>query len=244
MTAALIACGHGTRSEAGRATIDALRDRIAVRAAEIPVVEAYVDVHGPDIGAVAAEPRRHGAVIVPLLLSTGFHTAVDIARAAAATPSPVAVAGALGPHPLLADVLVDRVVVAGAGVRWPLVIAAAGSSDERAADDVAAMRELVAARWRGPVTVGYAAAMTPSVAEAVAAAAAGGSPVAVATYLLAPGYFADLVARAGGTVTSAPLGADDRVAAVAVQRYAEALASSAAGASGASGPVASGAAAG
>lgn len=223
MTATLIACAHGTRSPAGRTTIDALRAQIASLVPGTPVAEAYVDVHGPELGPVAALPRAAGAVIVPLLLSTGFHTEVDIRRAAGAAPTPVTVARALGPHPLLADVLVDRAVAAGAAPGGPLVIAAAGSSNARAADDVEAMRALVAARWEGPVTVGYVSAMTPSVADAVIAAAADGAPVAVATYLLAPGYFADLVAAAGGSVTSAPLGADDRVARVAAQRYAEAL---------------------
>ena len=48
--------------------------------------------------------------------------------------------------------------------------------------------------------------------------------VAVATYLLAPGAFADHVRRvAAGHSVSAPLGADPRIAALALQRYDEAL---------------------
>lgn len=224
MNVPLIACAHGTRSAAGRATVDALRGRIQSIARDLPVVEAYVDVHGPELDTVAADPHPHGAVIVPLLLSTGFHTDVDIRRAAARQG--LRVAGALGPHPLLADVLVERTIAAGADPSWPLVLAAAGSTNARAAADIEAMRRLVAKRWRGPVTVGFAAAMSPTVADAVAAAGAGGRPVAVGTYLLAPGYFADLVARAGATVTGAPLGDDARVATVAFERYSAGLASS------------------
>ncbi|GAA3904677.1 sirohydrochlorin chelatase [Microbacterium invictum] len=224
MTATLIACAHGTRSEQGRASIDALRARIAALVPDVPVAEAYVDVHGPELDDVASAPRAQGAVIVPLLLSTGFHTEVDIRRAALAGTN-VSVARALGPHPLLADVLADRALAAGADPTWPLVIAAAGSSDARARDDVDAIRALVEERWEGPVTVGFVAAMAPTVSEAVASAAAHGGPVAVATYLLAPGHFADLVAGTGGAVTSAPLGDDPRIARVAVQRYAEALGS-------------------
>ncbi|MGV9193256.1 sirohydrochlorin chelatase [Microbacterium sp. MC2] len=220
MTGPLIACAHGTHSAAGRAAVDAVRERIQAMAAHLPVLEAYVDVHGPDLDAVAAHPAARGGVIVPLLLSTGFHTEVDIRRAAAT--GGLRVARPLGPHPLLADVLVDRVVAAGADRAWPLVVAAAGSRRAAAADDVAALRALVAQRWAGPVTVGFVSAMTPTVAEAVARARVGGAAVAVAPYLLAPGHFADLVAQAGGTITGAPLGDDPRVAAVALERYAEA----------------------
>jgi sirohydrochlorin ferrochelatase len=49
--------------------------------------------------------------------------------------------------------------------------------------------------------------------------------VAVATYLLAPGFFADRVRRlAGDRFVSAPLGADPRIAALALNRYDQARA--------------------
>ena len=222
MTATLIACAHGTHSHAGRATIDALRSRIALLLPDVTVAEAYVDVQEPAVDAVVEARGSGEAVIVPLLLSTGFHTVVYLPRAAG---DYVAVARPLGPHPLLADVLIDRVRAAGAVSTWPLVIAAAGSSDARAAVDVEATRALVAQAWDGPVTVGYVSAMSPRVGDAVARARGDGGPVAVATYLLAPGYFADLVAQAGGDLTGAPLGDDARVAEVARQRYVAAVGS-------------------
>jgi hypothetical protein len=46
---------------------------------------------------------------------------------------------------------------------------------------------------------------------------------AVASYLLAPGHFADLVAGCDAPVVSAPIGADPRVAEVAMSRYDAAL---------------------
>ena len=239
MTATLIACAHGTRSSVGQQSVNELRALVQELAPDVRVVEAYVDVHGPELDVVAAAEAaaalEEGAptVIVPLLLSTGFHTEVDIQRAAADAGGDVRVAGSLGPHPLLAEILVDRVLEAGGDLSWPLVIAAAGSSNARAADDIEAIRQLVAELWRGPVTVGFAAAMTPTVAEAVDAAIEAAEesspgqrqPVAVATYMLAPGYFSDLVAQTAATITSAPLGPDVRVAQVALQRYAEALVS-------------------
>ena len=42
--------------------------------------EAYVDVESPSVDdAAAALPKDEPCVIVPILLSTGFHTQVDCA---------------------------------------------------------------------------------------------------------------------------------------------------------------------
>ena len=44
------------------------------------------------------------------------------------------------------------------------------------------------------------------------------------SYVLAPGFFADLVAEAGADFATAPLGADPRVAQVVVERFQTAFA--------------------
>jgi hypothetical protein len=48
--------------------------------------------------------------------------------------------------------------------------------------------------------------------------------VAIASYLLAPGYFADVLAAAGADIVTAPLAPDVRVAAIIAERYAAASA--------------------
>src|SRR3546814_1126421 len=79
-----------------------------------------------------------------------------------------------------------------------VVLAAAGSSDPAAAVDVEHMRLLLQERLDVPVTVGYAAGAQPRIADAVAQArAAGATRVVAASYVLAPGYFADVVRHAG-----------------------------------------------
>ena len=78
----LIACSHGTSSPDGRTAIRSLIDEVRVLLPGVDVREAFVDVQEPSIDdVVAALPPGRSAVIVPLLLSTGFHTGVDIARA-------------------------------------------------------------------------------------------------------------------------------------------------------------------
>ncbi len=111
-----------------------------------------------------------------------------------------------------------------------VVLASAGSS--RPAANAAIAR--IAARWQAArgwraVVPAYAAASAPTPGQAVAALLRDGAPcVLVATYLLAPGVFADQVAaaalRAGAAGVSGALGAAPEVAELILLRYASALA--------------------
>ena len=231
---ALVAASHGTSSPEGRAAVAALVD--AVRGASdaaTEVLDAFVDVQQPDVPSVLDGLDERQAVIVPLLLSAGYHVHVDLAdeaRGRAAT-----VTGALGPDDRLVDVLVARLVEAG--LRWDdrVVLATAGSSDARAVDDCRDMGRRLAERLGRRVAVGFLSAARPSVAEAVANPRATHpvSRVVVASYLLAPGYFHDLAAAAGGDITTAPLLRADAappagLVDLVLDRYAEAALSPAA----------------
>jgi sirohydrochlorin ferrochelatase len=220
----LVACAHGTRNPTGRRLIAELA--LAARALRpgLTTTAAFVDVQPPTIVDVVAELSSAGraAVVVPLLLSGGYHVHVDIAGAVADSPGTIA-ARPLGPDPRLAEVLHDRLTEAGADPRDPLtavVLAAAGSSDVRAVADVENTADLLQRTWAGPVTTGYGSAATPTVPDAVAAARrAGAERVVVAAYLLAPGHFHDKLAGAGADQVTAPLLPDERIAAVLLDRY-------------------------
>jgi sirohydrochlorin ferrochelatase len=178
------------------------------------------------VAGLAAAGQR--AVVVPLLLSGGYHVHVDIAGAVDGAAGAVA-ARPLGPDPRLAAVLSDRLVEAGADPgdsRTAVVLAAAGSSDRRAVADVEHTAELLQRSWAGPVTTGYGSAARPTVPDAVTAAReTGAQRVVVASYLLAPGHFHDKLAGAGADLVTAPLLPDDRIAAVLLDRYDAALGS-------------------
>jgi sirohydrochlorin ferrochelatase len=220
----LVACAHGTRNPTGRRLIAELA--LAARALRpgLTTTAAFVDVQPPTVVDVVAELSAAGrpAVVVPLLLSGGYHVHVDIAGAVAASPGTVA-ARPLGPDPRLVEVLHDRLVSAGADPSDPqtaVVVAAAGSSDTRAVADVENTADLLQRTWAGPVTTGYGSAALPAVPDAVAAARrAGAERVVVASYLLAPGHFHDKLAGAGADLLTAPLLPDDRIAAVLLDRY-------------------------
>jgi sirohydrochlorin ferrochelatase len=236
----LVGCSHGTRLPAGRRTMALLRLAIAKARPGIEVRAAHVDVHKPALDDVVQRFAAQGrlVVVVPLLLSTGYHVRVDIARAVAAagpaaeaaglpTGGPRAVAAAaLGPDPVLVRVLQQRLTEAGAGPDDPVVLAAAGSSDPRASADVdqivAALAELRAA----PVSVGFLASAEPTVADAVALARHEhpGRQLAVATYLLAPGFFSGRLDAAGADRVAAPLAPHPDLADLALTRFDQALA--------------------
>ncbi len=209
----LLACSHGTSSPAGQRSVAALVEAVAARRPDVLVRGGFVDVQQPDVEASldALEPARP-VTIVPLLLSAGYHVHVDLAEAAdAAAPRPVAVTGALGPDVRLARILAARLDIAGLRATDAVVLAAAGSSDANAVRDCERMGHLLAAEIGRPVTVAFVSAAKPRVPVAVLAAreAAGSDRVVVSTFLLAPGYFADLARQmalsAGAAVVSDPL---------------------------------------
>ena len=104
------------------------------------------------------------------------------------------------------------------------MLAVAGSSDDRANADCREMGRMLAERLSREVTVGFLAAADPRLGVAVAEARGSGRRVAVANYLLAPGYFHDLAVRlADGEPVARPLLDDDEPAAslvdLVVERY-------------------------
>ena len=213
----LVLCAHGTRSAEGQ---DAVRRVVRAVASQTdqPVCDAYVDVHGPRLGAVL----RPGDTVVPLLLTAGHHTLVDIA-AAAATVGRVRVAPPLGPSPLLVDLLADRLETAGSGKGDAVVLAVAGSSRDESVAPVERTRAALAAVTGADVRVGHGAARAPSVPDAVAAArAAGAGRVVVAAYLLAAGHFHSRLLEAGADAVAAPLVStgqvDDRLVRLVLHR--------------------------
>lgn len=221
MTIDLIAAAHGTADPRGIAVVHELVREMARQRPDIPMSLGFVDVDVPAlpglVGRVMADAGE--AVVVPLLLSSGYHVHVDIAAEATRYPSRVHAVPALGPDPVLADIMADHL---GDLRRIDhVVLAAAGSSDPRALADCVETAHLLSRRIDRPVEVGYVSGAGEHLTSVLARTP---GRVAVATYLLAPGFFADKIRRlAGGRHASAPLGADPRLATLALTRYQAAL---------------------
>jgi sirohydrochlorin ferrochelatase len=213
----LLLASHGSRDPVAQravlALVAAVTRKLATLSPSTPVDDCFIDVQQPDVPQclAAAEPGR-ATVIVPLLISAGYHVRFDLANAVTgAAPRPVAVTPALGPDTRLAGILAERLAQSGLRPEDTVILAAAGSSDANAVADCHTAGEQLAALLGRSVTVAFIAAAQPSLPDAVTAARAAtpAARVVVASYLLAPGTFAAMARRAGADIVSAALLTED-----------------------------------
>ncbi|WP_031159020.1 sirohydrochlorin chelatase [Streptomyces durhamensis] len=228
---ALVLVAHGSRDPRALDTVRTLRDRVRELRPGLAVHLGHIELNAPLLPDTLTALGDAPAVLVPLLLSRGYHVRHDIPEMAAAARAGTRVAAPLGPHPLLTETLYDRLVEAG----WPtamdpaarrasaVVLAAAGSRDPDSATDTRRTARLLADRLGVPVVPAYASAAAPTVPAAVRALAARGRHrVAIASYLTAPGRFAAQCAQAAPWIAAAPLGAHPAMARLVLHRYDEA----------------------
>ncbi len=230
----LVAVAHGSKDPRASATVAELAAVARERSPGLDLRTAFLG-HAPPslpqvLGTIGADRE---ITVLPLLLTAAYHSKADIPRMLARLPRPGVSYGApLGPHPLLLNALDRRLAEADHGAhqnpeQTAVVIAAAGSSDPEANATIARL----AAQWQAragwyAVRPAYASAAEPSPATAVAGLLRNGAPrVAVATYLLAPGLFADRIRQAalaaGAAAVSPALGACAEVADVLLDRFTE-----------------------
>ncbi|MEV0825305.1 sirohydrochlorin chelatase [Nonomuraea rubra] len=223
MTPALVLAAHGTRSPEGERTLSALAATVRRARPGQRVELSYLEISSPLLAEVL--PAVPGpVVVVPLLLAGGYHVHIDLPEVLAEHRPDAVVAGWLGPHRLLTSALARKLARAGLRSTDAVLLGAAGSSDPSALADVRAAAHLLAVRLARPVTAAFASAGTPSLEEAMERL--GSTPaarVAIASYVLAPGFFHDRLASVGAGLVSDPLGADPDVAALIWHRYDQAL---------------------
>ncbi|HEX3825410.1 MAG TPA: CbiX/SirB N-terminal domain-containing protein [Mycobacteriales bacterium] len=205
MTTDLVLAAHGSADPGFNAVLESLAGQLAQRRPDIDVAVGYLG-HGSPLDEVA----RRDSVVVPVFLSRGFHVRRDVPRKTAGS----IIAAAVGPDRRIAEILARRLREAG----WsdgPVVLAAAGSANPAAIADVRRAARDLAGRLGVNVSAGFLSAGVPRLADT--------APAAVASYLLAPGHFANLAARCGAPVVAQPLGADPVLVDVVLDRYDAAL---------------------
>jgi sirohydrochlorin ferrochelatase len=225
---ALVLVPHGSRDPRALHTARALARLVRSRRPGLDVRLGHVELNEPLLADTLEDLGGAPAVLVPLLLSRGYHVKHDIPATVAAAGAPgIRIAPPLGPHPLLVRALHARLAEAG----WPagpvsvpsarraVVLAASGSRDPDGAVDIRRTAAALADRLGVPVVPAYASA-APTVAEAVRALAGRGrTEVAVASYFMAPGRFHTETAEAAPWIAAAPLGAHPDVARLVLHRY-------------------------
>lgn len=230
----LLLCAHGTAEPLAQACLSRLASAVSSRfdsaARSVEIVECFVDVQEPAVKDVVDSLQGRSAVVVPALLSTGFHVKVDLAQAVASAPD-VALAAPLGPDGRLADLLVERLGDEVLREDDLVVLAGAGSSDAQAGRMIETAADLVARRVGRAVGVAHVSGGRPRLSEVVAEArGAGDRRVVVLSYVLAPGFFARRLRTSGAdVVTPALLAPDDAVPPalvdIVVERYNDGCAS-------------------
>ena len=235
---ALVLVAHGSADPRAAAAIGELMPLVARRATErglsVPDLRAaYLGHAAPSVPQVMRAFGPDAQVtVLPMLLTAAYHSKTDIPRLLARVSAGMRVTYGepLGPHPLLLRALERRLPPAAFDnpAEVGVVLAAAGSSDPEANATVARL----AAQWQAgsgwhAVRPAYASAADPDPATAVTGLLrAGARRVVVASYLPAPGLFADRIRAAsqaaGASATSPALGASPEVADVVLDRYQEA----------------------
>ena len=179
----------------------------------LPIALGFVDVLLPTLEDVL-DALRGTSVLVPALMSSGYHVSSDIPRAVRRRGG-AKITRHLGPDPLLTRALADGLALArGSAQARPVALVSAGSSDpaarielEEAAADLSSLLG---------VAVGPTSLSDPALDL---------SGVEVASYLLAPGTMADAIATraaaAGAAAVAGPIGAHSAVAELILRRYDE-----------------------
>ena len=234
----LLGVAHGSRDDASQQVV---RDLLAGAAALRPRLRteaAYVDNAGPSIAAALAALAAEGVedvAVVPLLLTPASHSKTDIAGSVQAgrlahRGMRLRYGRPLGPHPVLVDVLAQRIDEAGARPDDPVVLVAGGALDPDANAQIAATARLL---WEGrsfpSVDIAFASTTGPTVAQALERLRLlGFTRATIASYFLGPGLLPRAVEQAAAVdglevVVTAPLGSTPELAALVLERYDEAL---------------------
>lgn len=231
----LIAVAHGSRDPRSAATITELVDLVRRLRPELDIRIAFLDLSAPrltDVLAVVHAEGHRDAVVVPLLLGSAYHARVDVPGIVAATAArfprlSVTRADVLGPDRRLEEVALDRLAEVGADPHddeLGVLLTGTGSSHPPANAAVAA----VARRWRTHTawaTSTAFAATAPDTATGIhTMRRASVRRIAVGSWFLAPGLLPDRVTDAVRSLEphaaiAAPLGADERIASLVLDRY-------------------------
>ncbi|MEW2297855.1 sirohydrochlorin chelatase [Streptomyces sp. NPDC006743] len=227
----LLVVAHGSRDPRHAATVHALVRRVRAARPQLRVETGFLDFNVPSVPGVLESLAADGVrdvVALPLLLTRAFHAKADIPAVLRQAPPGLRIrqADVLGPSPLLTAALERRLHEAGLGPAGKsstgVVLASAGSSDPEA---IAVIADIAREWWRTgwcAVRPAFASASLPRTEDAVRELRElGCARVAVAPYVLAPGFLPDRIVRgaAGADVVADVLGAAPEVARVLLERY-------------------------
>ncbi|WP_328505867.1 sirohydrochlorin chelatase [Streptomyces sp. NBC_00391] len=227
----LLVIAHGSRDPRHAATVHALVRRVRAMRPGLRVETGFLDFNIPSVQGVLESLADEGVrdvVALPLLLTRAFHAKADIPAVLREAPPRLRIrqADVLGPSPLLLSALEHRLYEAGLSPAdkssTGVVLASAGSTDPEA---IAVIAE-IAREWRHTgwcaVRPAFASASLPRTEDAVRELRAlGCERVAVAPYVIAPGFLPDRISQGAerADFLGQVLGSAPEVTAVLLQRF-------------------------
>jgi sirohydrochlorin ferrochelatase len=220
MSRALLLAAHGSRDASAQEAIEALAGLVRAELPGVDVLVGYLDHATPTVAdALAILTRDNESVtVVPLLFAPGKHVDVDL-PALVAQPG-VTLTPPLGPDPLVAAALRDRLIEADTPSDAAVVVVSAGSKEPTAGHSAEATARLLADGTGWHVVATDA---TADLAAVVADVRGEYATVAVAPLLLAPGAFTERITAAaydaGADIVAAPIAAHPAIAVVVAKRY-------------------------
>ncbi|VEG26752.1 sirohydrochlorin chelatase [Actinomyces howellii] len=215
----LVLLAHGSGHPEGRAVAEAITRQVSRRLGSHGARVTLGFLREMTPSAAQALEGSTDPVVLPLFLGRGYHVRVDIPRELSDHGSGQIVPH-LGSSPRLVPVLCDRLDQAGAATCDAIVLAAAGSSDPGARQEVVDLARALEARLGRTVEPGYLSAASPRVVDAVSLLRSRGHRrVAVSSLLLSDGVFQQALGAAGADVVTAPLGAHPEVVEAVVEGY-------------------------
>jgi sirohydrochlorin ferrochelatase len=200
----LVLAGHGSRDPRSAEVMTGLAEQVRLQLPGVPVRIGFLDHALPRLRSVVTSD----SVVVPVLLTSGYHVRRDIPSR---LPVGAQVTAAVGPDRRIAALLADRLSATEWDGAGPVALAAAGSADPHAITDVQIMACQLSGALGTEVDAVFVGAGPTRLRECAAPT--------VVSYLLAPGRFADQVADHPAKIVIGPIGADPVLAEIVADRY-------------------------
>lgn len=212
----LVLVAHGSHDPRAQICVGRLAYFLTRRRPGLRVYTSFIELNEPRFERLISEVEV-APIVVPLLLSSGYHLENDV-RSLVRSGGTV-VTSAIGPDPDLVEVLAHRLRQAQVLPETPTVLAAAGSSDPRGLADVQSIGTQLQRRLGAPVEVAYIGGAHPHITDVVRDMSSGSQNIAIATYLLSPGRFAQYLEHLPVAWVARPLGTHPLVINLVLSRY-------------------------
>lgn len=219
----LVAVAHGSRDSCYLQDVETLITMVRELRPELPVLTTFLEFSTPLFNDLveSADLQTSEPVVVPLLLSRGFHLENDVEPVAKSANA--IVSDPLGPELELIDIMVNELSSATSLRDSPVIFVSAGTKDKDGQADIDLSRTLLEDRLGVEVIAAYSGGSGPSADEVASTLRSSGAEFSICAYLLGRGRFYSSLMKLGAKSVTLPLGSYRSVARLILKRYDQAM---------------------